>query len=159
MTTGVTAFAITRRLDEWLMVRHEREGVTCWELPGGHAEPGETLEETAARETLEETGIEIVCDDLLATCVHEWPERHQRKLILFFAGRASTAASPHPPANDPRIVEARWLRPAELREDEVSAFLHPLVKQERLGWADGPIYYPMIHRMTANGIWIPMPAR
>ncbi len=29
-----------------------------WSLPKGHAEPGETLEETALRETLEETGWE-----------------------------------------------------------------------------------------------------
>jgi len=36
-----------------------------WGLPAGYAEVGETPEETAIRETLEETGLEIVIDDLL----------------------------------------------------------------------------------------------
>ena len=31
----------------------------CWGPPGGMMEPGETLEETARRETREETGLEI----------------------------------------------------------------------------------------------------
>ncbi len=31
----------------------------CWGPPGGMMEPGESLEETARRETLEETGLEI----------------------------------------------------------------------------------------------------
>ena len=31
----------------------------CWGIPGGAMEPGERLEETARRETLEETGLVI----------------------------------------------------------------------------------------------------
>jgi acetyl-CoA carboxylase carboxyl transferase subunit beta len=30
-----------------------------WSVPGGRQEPGETLEETAAREAYEETGLEV----------------------------------------------------------------------------------------------------
>lgn len=36
-----------------------RDDLNDWNLPGGKAEPGETPEETAIRETKEETGLEI----------------------------------------------------------------------------------------------------
>ena len=38
--------------------RYDRRGRMVWSLPKGHIEPGETREETAAREIAEETGIE-----------------------------------------------------------------------------------------------------
>lgn len=31
----------------------------CWSVPGGSAEPGESLRETARRESLEETGLDM----------------------------------------------------------------------------------------------------
>lgn len=37
--------------------RYDRRGRMVWSLPKGHIEPGETREETAAREIWEETGI------------------------------------------------------------------------------------------------------
>ncbi len=44
----------------------ERRGSSDrWGLPGGLAELGESLEETAVREALEETGLEIKADRLL----------------------------------------------------------------------------------------------
>jgi 8-oxo-dGTP pyrophosphatase MutT (NUDIX family) len=38
---------------QFLLMRHPDR----WDLPKGHAEPGESIEETALRETVEETGI------------------------------------------------------------------------------------------------------
>lgn len=32
----------------------------CWVMPGGHIDPGESLEEGVIRELFEETGIEIL---------------------------------------------------------------------------------------------------
>lgn len=41
--------------DEWLFCRHTlRE---TWEIPGGHREPGEDIDDTARRELYEETGV------------------------------------------------------------------------------------------------------
>ena len=39
-----------------LMIKHDERG---WDIPGGHIEPGETLEETLRREVLEEAGATL----------------------------------------------------------------------------------------------------
>lgn len=43
---------------EFLMVKNRKRG-GLWELPGGRGEPGETPEDCARREFLEETGREL----------------------------------------------------------------------------------------------------
>lgn len=41
---------------KWLLTQHPGRGI---EFPGGKAEPGESIEEAAIRETIEETGVYI----------------------------------------------------------------------------------------------------
>ena len=52
-----TAYAIAFSGDRFLMVWHKKRN--GWEMPGGHVEEGETSEQAAAREFLEEAGYEI----------------------------------------------------------------------------------------------------
>lgn len=40
--------------DKWILVRHKER--TTWEIPGGHIEKNETIENAAKRELYEETG-------------------------------------------------------------------------------------------------------
>ncbi len=135
------------------MIRHERLGVTSWELPGGHVEPGETLEEAAARETAEEAGVTVEVGRMVASCVHEWHERRRRKLVCFFDATAAGTKAPHVPAGEPHVLEAAWVDPLGL--SSVSPFVVPLIEQELIGWPAGPISFLMTHRLNGEGLWEP----
>lgn len=87
-------------------------------LPGGRHEPGDaTLEDTARRETLEETGIDLAD----ATCIAELPELVPRSVRLpalvirpyVFAYHGDRRVSV-----SAELVEAWWHPVAELRRAE-----------------------------------------
>jgi 8-oxo-dGTP diphosphatase len=48
-TTRVTGFTLVEHAGALLMLRHERLGVTRWEIPGGHVNGDESIEDAAAR--------------------------------------------------------------------------------------------------------------
>lgn len=59
LTADIAVFA--RRENRWKLLLIRRGGhpfLGCWALPGGFADQGETIERTAARELMEETGLE-----------------------------------------------------------------------------------------------------
>ncbi|MGN1346466.1 MAG: NUDIX domain-containing protein [Eubacteriales bacterium] len=53
---GLLKFAViaARYGGSWIFCRHKQR--ETWEIPGGHREPGESIDETARRELYEETG-------------------------------------------------------------------------------------------------------
>lgn len=48
------AVILARTQNQWVFCRHRER--TTWEIPGGHREPGESIEAAARRELWEETG-------------------------------------------------------------------------------------------------------
>jgi hypothetical protein len=54
-----------------------------------------------------------------------------------------------------QILEVAWMDPHVLRGDEVSAFLLPLLEQERTG-ADSPIHYRAEHARMSDGTLRPI---
>lgn len=59
---GRTATAIITKLPNMILLikRLTRPFSGYWALPGGRLDPGETVEQTAIRETKEETGLDVV---------------------------------------------------------------------------------------------------
>ena len=69
-----------------LLIRRGRE----WIFPKGHVEPGESPEEAARREVLEETGIEIEVGSRLGATRYGFKSpdgRWNRKRVEWFLGR------------------------------------------------------------------------
>ena len=91
-----------------LLGRQSRWVEGMYSTLAGFVEPGETLEETVAREVLEESAIRVT--DVRYQASQPWP--FPSSLMLGFRARAETAAI----SIDGRELEdARWFTPDELR--------------------------------------------
>jgi 8-oxo-dGTP diphosphatase len=67
---GISAAIITAG-DRVLMVRRRvKEGELSWQFPAGGIEAGESPEEAAVRETLEETGLKVEAGRLIGQRIH-----------------------------------------------------------------------------------------
>ncbi len=69
-----------------LLAKHSKKNRDYWVIPGGTAEEGETIEETAVREIMEETGLKVKIKKLafVSEVIDKLPPRHI--LDFFFEG-------------------------------------------------------------------------
>lgn len=79
-----------------------------WSVLAGFLEPGESLEQTVAREVMEEAGVRIRSCEYLAS--QPWP--FPAALMLGFRAEAD----PQPVSVGAELEDARWFSAAELRE-------------------------------------------
>lgn len=115
----VAAGALTEVGGRVLLIRRAvppRQGF--WALPAGYAEIGEHPEETARRETLEETGVAVDLDGLLDVMTFGGGDEPFGVLLLFAAHATSTEVH----AGDDAL-EARFFAPDEL-PDEIAFSTH-----------------------------------
>ena len=94
-----------------LLVRRGREPEPeTWSLPAGLVRYGETVEEAAVRETLEETGIHVALSRLLG--VYDLVGRDYHYVVVcFLAEPRGGVVRP-----GPDVEEAGWFRPEELED-------------------------------------------
>jgi 8-oxo-dGTP diphosphatase len=121
-TTFAGAGALVERDGRVLMVRQRRHYGVYWELPSGYVEAGESFEQAAAREVLEEAAIAVEVGDLLCTMLWEREHDHRRNLLAFFLAAAVDPSADPRPQTDEDIEDAAFLDPRAVDPAE----LHPL---------------------------------
>ena len=88
-----------------------------WALPGGFMERGEAVEDAAAREVLEETGVAVDPKAFIPHGVISLPALNQVHICVV----AMLDAAPAPRATEPEILDARWFEKAAYPRDEIWA--------------------------------------
>lgn len=95
--------------DRLLLGRQASWPARRWSLVAGFVEPGETLEQTVAREVLEETGVRVRTGSARYVASQPWP--FPGSLMLGFIAEAE---ADEPVAND-ELEAARWFGADEVR--------------------------------------------
>ena len=90
------------------IVLAHRRAPALWALPKGTPDSGETIEETALRETREETGLEVEVERPLTAIRYFFVRGSTRfhKTVHFFLMRATGGATD---AHDHEFDEVRWM--------------------------------------------------
>ena len=104
---------VYRELDGRIQVAlAHRRSPALWALPKGTPDAGETIEETALRETSEETGLEVEVERRLSSIRYFFVRGTTRfnKTVHFYLMRA-VGGSPH--NHDAEFDEVRWVDLAE----------------------------------------------
>lgn len=88
-----------------------------WVAPGGGLDEGETFEQAARRELLEETGLDLPVGRCLWTRRHqfEWFGRPHDQFEQFFLARVVQEVEPRPIKPDGYIIGHRWWSVEEIR--------------------------------------------
>ena len=102
----------------------------AWSLPAGLVRPGETAEETAVRETVEETGIRVAIQALLGVYDLIGPGYHY-VVICFRCVPLGGQLRP-----GPDVEEARWFSLDELGEAELMSVTREALRDA--GLLSGP---------------------
>jgi 8-oxo-dGTP diphosphatase len=121
-TTLVGVSPLVVRNGRLLMIRQRRPYGVHWEAPSGYYESGETLEEAAAREAREETGIDVEVGRLVCTFVWEREVDRRRNVLVYFEGTARDANAEPRPQTEEDIEAAAYVDPFALED----AALHPI---------------------------------
>ncbi len=100
-----------------------------WVLPGGFVEYGETVEQAAVREALEETGLEVDLRAILG--VYSDPRRDPRGHTITTVFVARPVGGELRGGDD--ASAARWAPLSQLRRSEL-AFDHGLIVRDLLVW-------------------------
>lgn len=86
-----------------------------WWLPGGRVDPGETFEQAAIRESMEEAGCRVVLQGILA--IEYSPAPTYARCRMIFHARPAQPDAPLKSEADFESVRAEWVTLEQLEQD------------------------------------------
>jgi ADP-ribose pyrophosphatase YjhB (NUDIX family) len=98
--------------DQVLMVNEFDNGIKCWNQPAGHVEFGESLEQAAVREALEESGYEVTLTGIQGIYQGLHSESNTHYVRIAFTAEAGERVSMD---LDDDIIQAKWLNLSDLK--------------------------------------------
>jgi len=110
--TDLTVAAVVDLDGRFLLVEEQAMNRRVLGQPAGHIEAGESPEEAVVRETLEETGCDIECGELIG--VYLWIQPQTRQQFLRIAYEAKFISCDEERELDKGIIARRWATLAEL---------------------------------------------
>ncbi|KAJ5281528.1 hypothetical protein N7478_006900 [Penicillium angulare] len=118
---GVGVFVFNKKGEVVLGRRKNSHGAGTWAFPGGHLEFGESFEECAAREVLEETGLKVSGAHFLTT-TNDVMVDDGKHYITVFVGCHVSGNNQEPQLLEPEKCD-RW---EWVTWDEIRSYLSPI---------------------------------
>ncbi len=139
LTVHLTVATVVHRDGQFLMVRERDGDRVVINQPAGHVEPGETLQQAALRETLEETGWLVALTAFLGISTYHSPHNGATYCRVSFAAEP---VEEHPHAVlDSDIIAPQWLGLSDLMA-EAPLLRSPLVMNTIRAFLSGN-HYPL----------------
>jgi len=110
---SVTVAAVIERDGRFLLVEEEAGGRLVLNQPAGHLDPGESLIEACARETLEETAHRFAPSALVG--IYRWIYAPEDVTFFRFAFAGTVHGVEQGRPLDKEIRALHWMTPAEIR--------------------------------------------
>ena len=125
-TIGVSAVVLNNDDAVLMVCRNKAPAYGQWSIPGGRMEPGESLIYACQREVMEETGIDVEVNNILAVAERRVENFHY-VIVDFLATLKHTSSSA--PFAQTDVSDARWISVNELDDLDLVDGLEEIIRR------------------------------
>lgn len=131
--------------DQIALIERHRAGLHYFTFPGGHVDEGETPEQAAIRETMEELGLEVALKELVVKMNWQGKQQYYFRAEVtggtFGAGSGEEMNHPRPEKGtyQPVWMPVSQLLDLPLKPPEIAALVAHFVKE---GWPQETVIIP-----------------